>query len=268
MDTRKTSTNSSATETRAVSTLSALGAEETPADGRSVAAELFQTIISSLENARAATTDEPRRLFFPDGINLIGLSVTLGTAKVELRISSDSKTPPTTPPTTPLSSLGLMSAQSTPEGLVLTSGDDLSLGEKVPASSEAAACGPIKKRIKRSDPEFKSLTSNTNPLVVFKDEESTGADRMMSARLAQRIDALASAVDSEWSGTKLRVTEAWDEDGEHSPESLHYEGRAADLTTDPVDAGKLGRLARLAVEAGFDWVWFENMAHVHVSVTR
>ncbi len=83
----------------------------------------------------------------------------------------------------------------------------------------------------------------------------------------------------EATGWQLRVQEAYRATGTHSRKSLHKQGRALDLTVDNFGEVKLTpfekiaayeKLAKLAWQAGFDWVYYENSAgggpHIHASV--
>lgn len=144
----------------------------------------------------------------------------------------------------------------------------LRVGEHVPPLAESEAVGPIAQKIRRRTPGFSRLVELDATGIVFKDEEGTGADRLMSPRLKDRVERLADRVSRTWPGVELRVTEAWDEDDEHGSASVHYEGRAVDLTASDLDPRKLGRIAQLAVKVGFDWVYYENESHVHASVRR
>lgn len=154
------------------------------------------------------------------------------------------------------------------ESLAKRQRSQLSIGERVPNRPEALVAGAADKPIKRGSSAFDRLGACLDCPFVFKDEERNASDRHMTPRLRMRLLDLSKLVRQTWPKVELRVTEAWDDRSEHGEGSLHYEGRAADITTSDLDPKKLGKLAALAVQAGFDWVYYEDATHVHVSVKR
>lgn len=154
------------------------------------------------------------------------------------------------------------------DSLVKRNRTQLAVGERMPNVPEAMVVGAADEPIGRSSGGFKSLVVCDDCPFVFKDEERNKSDRLMTPKLRKSLLQLSKLVTQTWPKLELRVTEAWDDRREHGQGSLHYEGRAADITTSDQDPQKLGTLAALAVRAGFDWVYYENAAHVHVSVKR
>ena len=134
-------------------------------------------------------------------------------------------------------------------------------GQRVPDLPEMdpLASGPYLGAVPLSDP---SIVANYNPDVEFKDGQGT---HNMTQRCSSMLNELASLVVEEWPDLKVCVVEAW-VDGDHGNYSLHYEGRALDLTTSDMDENKYGTLGGLAVEAGFDWVLHTyESSHIHAS---
>jgi hypothetical protein len=185
-----------------------------------------------------------------------------------------------------------------PDAVAACDGPNFSMRQTWPTRSEDDAAGltPVDDRMERHVAfsllsDFRLAPAFAG--VDFKNEEvvNTGAfradqrnhqdeDFLMDPNAAAALTALVALVEREWrdpftgeAAVRVRVTEAYDSLIEHSSTSTHYQGRALDLTTSPVPAADgptrrhwYGRLSRLAVCAGFDWVFFENAAHVHASV--
>lgn len=136
-------------------------------------------------------------------------------------------------------------------------------GQKWPGENESKYSGPA-----RQTASGKTLNDCINKsqegLPIFKFEEGNYTDVKATKSLCNAIIKLNSLVIKEWPGKVLRITEAYDQDHEHTKYSLHTEGRAVDMTISDKDNNKLGRLAYLATKSGFKWVYYERN-HVHAS---
>ncbi len=128
--------------------------------------------------------------------------------------------------------------------------------------------------------EFKNEEVNDLTGTRRNERDHQDEDFLFDPNAAAATLALARMVRDEWADPytgepthRLRVTEAYDNFIEHSERSTHYQGRAVDMTVTPIPAPApdarrewFGRLSRMAVCAGFDYVLFENQFHVHASV--
>jgi len=159
---------------------------------------------------------------------------------------------------------------------------DLPAGEHVSAAGdytlrESEAVGFMECHITRDSCAYNMLVGKLDPSIVYKEEEQAPFDTedlLIHPAMVQPLTRLNQLVQAEWRGTvQLRVTDAYDSLLSHDPAeskpatrySLHYEGRAVDLTTFPVDQSLYPRLCALATCAGFDWVHNE-ITHCHASV--
>ena len=141
---------------------------------------------------------------------------------------------------------------------------ELSLNQRFPNKDETEVCGNIRDVIERDSGRFRRiLVRNTNDQIDYINDDA----RRMTSRTKSKLDVLASLVISEWSDYKLHVAQAWtDQVLPSDSASLHYEGRSVRLQTKDFDEDKLGRLAGLAIEAGFDWVEYTDSNYIRASV--
>jgi len=143
--------------------------------------------------------------------------------------------------------------------------------------TQTEAAGPPVCRIEPNSCAYYRLVGNLNTNIVFKREEEPPFDEediQMHPAALLPLSRLNTLVQEEWGGLyQLRITDAYDSLLEHDlgqPDnsrraSLHFEGRALDLTTWPIKPELYGRLCMLAHCAGFDWVHNEG-DHCHAAI--
>jgi hypothetical protein len=141
----------------------------------------------------------------------------------------------------------------------------------MPPGKESSHSGPID--LKTFDAK-KDLVHFDDPRLWFEsdhDKGDTEDDHMINRSVITPLKRLANLIEKK--GAKLKVQEAYrpvTKDRKiHLAKSLHREGRAVDLTSDKLS---LSELAKLAWQAGFDYVLYEvpknGGRHLHCSMKR
>jgi len=157
-----------------------------------------------------------------------------------------------------------------PQGRHISAGGSYTVTESITA-------GRMLCHIKPDSCAYDLMVGRIDPTVIYKQEETppfNAEDFMIHPGMVQPLLRLNELVRAEWRGAvQLRITDAYDSLLSHDPPesepktrySLHYEGRALDFTTWPVDRSLYPRLCALAQCAGFDWVHNEG-SHCHASI--
>jgi len=141
----------------------------------------------------------------------------------------------------------------------------------MPPGKESKHSGPID--LKTFDVK-RDLVRFDDPRLWFEsdyDKGDTEDDHLINRSVVNSLTRLANLIEKK--GAKLKVQEAYrpvTKDRKiHLEKSLHREGRAVDLTSDKLS---LSELAKLAWQAGFDYVLYEvpkkGGPHLHCSMKR
>ena len=99
------------------------------------------------------------------------------------------------------------------------------LRQKYPDQDESEVCSRIRDVIPRDSGRYRRiLIRNPNNQALYANDDS----RRMTSRAKSKLDILASRVQTEWSGVRVRVLRAWTDQVDNSdPTSLHYEGMSS-----------------------------------------
>lgn len=193
------------------------------------------------------------------------------------------KSPLLTPTPSLTSASPLMFVPQSPVPPIACDQPDIKYRRHISASgsytaTESLASSPMVCQVKRDSCAYSHLFEMDEPTIVYNHEEKEAQfgmeDALVHPAMSRPLLRLNQLVQAEWSGeVQLRLTDAYDSLLEHDPPetepaqrySLHYEGRAVDLTLWPVKRDLYGRLCALAHCAGFDYVENE-VSHCHASI--
>eukprot|EP00041_Stephanoeca_diplocostata_P034043 m.1141963 g.1141963 ORF g.1141963 m.1141963 type:complete len:1660 (+) comp24452_c1_seq1:322-5301(+) len=153
----------------------------------------------------------------------------------------------------------------------------LAVGSMIPESNETVASGPVRLAVMPGSSPYNALTLSNVAGVSYGPNTSESFPELMTTRLDEKLRALAQAVAGNTQFTSvaatLRVTQAYTIAQSGAAVTYFNEGRAALLQLSacsdaPACAGQTlnGLLARLAVQAGFDFVHYSSVDTVYVSV--
>jgi len=142
------------------------------------------------------------------------------------------------------------------------------LDTNLPPGREVFASGPIDLATFNPDTD---LIRFEDSRVWFESDHKRNPvedDHIIHRAMEVPLKRLVNLLDKK--GGKLKVHDAYRPTGIHLQNSLHREGRAIDLTSEGVS---LSELAKLAWQAGFDFVLYEKPGraggeHLHCSVKR
>uniref|UniRef100_A0A4W3I343 Hedgehog protein n=1 Tax=Callorhinchus milii TaxID=7868 RepID=A0A4W3I343_CALMI len=130
------------------------------------------------------------------------------------------------------------------------------------AEKTLGASGRYEGKITRNSERFKELTPNYNPDIIFKDEEDSGADRLMTQVQQPGLMNLSS-LGHVWKGLKIVLSQAFEEIGANSLPTLRSHKLSIEVSTSQRRRKKKTQAVQTAGEAGNRWMFRISLSRLH-----